>query len=83
MAANLTVLDKPTADETLRARMVESMQEISALCEQGEIHAFVAIVIRADGSFRVIKDGELRRINTVDYLAQAQHDLLAYESDDE
>jgi len=72
-------LAKPTASEEDRQAMLGFLEEARALVETGEISTLVLVTIKHDRTFRCRKTGDMTRIETVGYLAQAQFDLLAAE----
>ena len=76
MSAEIRILDRPTTPQALQEGVVDVVQSVLDLAKSGEINAIVIVPIRADGTFRVLKAGSARRLQTVGYLAQAQYDLL-------
>ena len=83
MTENIVALERPTTDEALQRRMVETIREVLSLAERGHLSGVVMVPIKHDHSFRVIKSGPIRKLVTVGMLAQAQHDLLAQDDLDE
>ena len=79
MTAELRKLDRPTTDEALQERLLAMLRKALALAENGEICAAVVVPIQPDMTFQVWREGNIRRLQTVGYLAQAQYDLLSIE----
>ena len=74
--AELRVLENPESDSALQQSMVEMIREVLVWAERGDLAGIVMVPIKADLSFKMLKAGTIRRLQTVGYLAQAQNDLL-------
>ena len=82
MSDNIVALDRPTTEAALRRDLVIAIQRMLNLAEAGEIEAIVMVPIKADHSFKVMREGTIRKLAVVGILAQAQHDLLATDGQD-
>lgn len=74
--AELHVLDNPESDQALQRKMADMIREVLAWAERGEISGIIMVPMKSDQTFKVMKAGSIRRLQSVGYLAQAQHDLL-------
>lgn len=79
MSAKIKSIGKATVHDEDKSSLLEALAAVTALAEKGEIAGMVLVGVRADRSFAVWQTGDLKRIETVGLLAQAQHDLLAGE----
>jgi hypothetical protein len=75
-----TPIGRPTVHEEDKASVIRDVEHISKLVADGEISAMLAITVRPDGSFQIFRSGDMKRIQGIGLLAQAQFDLLNAEA---
>jgi hypothetical protein len=77
--AKPTAIGKPTVQEEDKASLLKGLDAMLKLVNEGEVGGIVAITVRPDRSFAIYQLGDLRRIETIGLLEQAQFDLLTSE----
>ena len=74
---SVVAIGRPTTDDALIQDMVAHIKDVLAEAERGDLSGLVIVAARPDQTFRLAKLGVDRRLQTVGFLMQAVHDLLA------